>query len=69
MIGNAMQQGISDDVVEKLLNETNVNDFCIDNIKVRLGIVEKKPERVKKAKPSVQEEETKGGDESPTKKL
>jgi len=32
--------------VERLLNEENVSDFYLENIKVRLGIEEKKPERV-----------------------
>lgn len=48
MIGQAMQLGIKEEDIEKLLSEQNVNDFQIENIKVRLGIVDKKPERVRK---------------------
>lgn len=35
-------------MIEKLLKEQNVNDFYLENIKARLGIVDKKPERVRK---------------------
>jgi hypothetical protein len=48
MICNAQRAGISEETVEQLLTEQNVNDFFIENIKIRLGIVEKKPERVRK---------------------
>ena len=44
----AMREGITEETIEKLLKEQNVNDFYIENIKTRLGIVEKKPERVRK---------------------
>ena len=30
------------------MKEQNVNDFYLENIKARLGIVDKKPERVRK---------------------
>ncbi len=48
MIGYASREGITEETIEKLLTEQNVNDFFIENIKVRLGIIDKKPERVRK---------------------
>jgi hypothetical protein len=48
MICNAQRVGISEEQIDKLLDEQNVSDFFIENIKSRLGIVDKKPERVKK---------------------
>lgn len=58
MICNAQRQGITEDTIEKLLEEQNVNDFFIENIKVRLGIVEQKPERIRKpVKPKVSSNE------------
>lgn len=48
MIVHASKQGITEETIEKLLSEQNVNDFYIENIKIRLGLVDKKPERVKK---------------------
>jgi len=35
-------------MIEKLIAEENVSDLYLENIKIRLGIVEKKPERIKK---------------------
>lgn len=58
MIGYAMQSGIKEEDIEKLLIEQNVNDFQIENIKVRLGIVEKKPERQRKTMASAEKRET-----------
>ena len=48
MLGVAQRAGISEEMIEKLLKEQNVNDFYLENIKTRLGIVDKKPERVRK---------------------
>ena len=45
MIGQAYQVGIPEEQVEKLLAEENVSDFYLDNLKIRLGIIEKRPER------------------------
>lgn len=41
----AVAAGIQEETIETLLKEENVNDFYLDNIKVRLGIIDKKPER------------------------
>ena len=48
MMGVALRAGIAEELIEKLLKEQNVNDFYLENIKARLGIVDKKPERVRK---------------------
>lgn len=48
MIASASQQGIAEERITTLLSEQNVNDFFIENIKHRLGIVDVKPERVRK---------------------
>lgn len=48
MIVNASRHGITEEMIEKMLSEQNVNDFYIENIKIRLGIVDKKPERIRK---------------------
>ena len=45
MIGQAIKAGIPEENVEKLLSEENVSDFYLENLKIRLGIIEKKPER------------------------
>eukprot|EP00347_Sterkiella_histriomuscorum_P022325 403330878 len=61
MICQAQKHGIEESTIDQLLQEQNVNDFFIENIKARLGIVDKKPERVKKPvnKPSPKQEEQK----------
>ena len=68
LITQALSLGISEKQIEQLLDEQNVNDFYIENIKARLGIVDKKPERIRKPiKNQVVEEEFKStemGDES-----
>jgi hypothetical protein len=48
MIVNASRHGITEEMIEKMLSEQNVNDFYIENIKIRLGVIDKKPERIRK---------------------
>ena len=39
----AINIGIKEEDVDKLLIEENVSDLYLENIKIRLGIIEKKP--------------------------
>ena len=48
MMSYGARHGIAEETIEKLLREQNVSDFYIENIKVRLGIKDVKPERIRK---------------------
>ena len=45
LICQGVQAGIDEAAIEKLLNDENVSDYYLENLKIRLGIIEKKPER------------------------
>lgn len=45
LIKEALAIGITEQAIEDLLNLENVNDLQLDNIKIRLGIIDKKPVR------------------------
>lgn len=56
LISYASINGIPEEEVEKFLKEQNINDFNLDNLKIRLGIIEEKKPRVKKASASKSEQ-------------
>ena len=45
LIGEASAQAINEKDVEEYLSNNKINDYYLDNLKARLGIVEKKPPR------------------------
>ena len=45
LIGEASAQAIKEKDVEEYLSINKINDYYLDNLKARLGIVEKKPPR------------------------
>ena len=45
LIGEASAQAIKAKDVEEYLSNNKINDYYLDNLKARLGIVEKKPPR------------------------
>jgi hypothetical protein len=45
LIGQAVHAGIKEEEVESYLNNNNINDYNLQNLKTRLGIVDPKPER------------------------
>jgi hypothetical protein len=45
LIGEASAQAIKEKDVEEYLSNNKINDYYLDNLKARLGIVEKKPPR------------------------
>jgi len=45
LIGEATSLGIKDQDIEEYLSNNKINDFYLENLKARLGIVEKKPPR------------------------
>jgi hypothetical protein len=61
LISEAERFSITREDIERLINENNVNDFYIENIKIRLGIKEVKPERRKRSDAKTEELATNGG--------
>jgi hypothetical protein len=61
LISEAERFGITREDIERLINESNVNDFYIENIKIRLGIKEVKPERRKRSDAKTDDLATSGG--------
>ena len=49
-----MHAGLNEGEVEKFIKEQNISDAYFENLKVRMGIKEAKPERKKKAPANVQ---------------
>ena len=47
LISYASINGIPEEKVEEFLKDNNINDYSLEGLKVRLGIIEK-PERKKK---------------------
>ena len=48
LISYAGINGIKEEDMEKLLMEQNINDFSLENLKIRMGIIEKRPDRMRK---------------------
>ena len=42
--------------MDEILKNKKISDFYIENLKIRLGIIEKKPERIRKSAQKVNQE-------------